>query len=344
MTYFLMPSIYDSLVENQHLTPHTAWRVAFVVPGIVILAVAAGLFFLCEDLPTGKWSNRHIAAKRNLVANGISATLVEAPGPIIDKDFLNRSKLGTPTGSDNTQVDEDWNIEVAKLSEYHEPTTSQRLLDTARGEIVLTPTFETIKVVYQPQTLVLAFCYFCSFGTELAVNSILGNYYQKNFKSLGQTSSGRWAAMFGLLNIVTRPAGGIISDLLYSKTNSIWVKKIWMHSLGFITSAFLIAIGLTDSHSKSTMFGLVAGFALFLEACNGANFSLVPHVNPQANGVVSGIAGGTGNLGGVIFSIIFRYQGTDYAKSFWIIGVIFMAINVVCLPVPPLAKHQIGGR
>ncbi len=114
--------------------------------------------------------------------------------------------------------------------------------------------------------------------------------------------------MFGLLNVVARPLGGIISDLLYKRFHNVWVKKMWIHFLGVIAGAFLIAIGALNSHNQNTMFGLIAGFAIFLEGCNGANFSLVPHVNPNANGVVSGMTGATGNLGGE-FNIV------DPAKS-----------------------------
>jgi MFS transporter, NNP family, nitrate/nitrite transporter len=186
--------------------------------------------------------------------------------------------------------------------------------------------------------------YFNSFGAELAINSILGNYYQKNFKQLGQTTSGRWAAMFGLLNVVTRPVGGIVSDLLYRRSKSVWIKKVWIHFLGIVTGAFLVAIGLTDPKNDSTMFGLIAGMAIFLEGGNGANFALLPHVEPQANGVVSGMTGATGNFGGIIFAIIFRYMKTDYAKSFWVIGVIGLAMHVCFLPIPPVSKKQIGGK
>ena len=115
--------------------------------------------------------------------------------------------------------------------------------------------------------------------------------------------------MFGLLNVVTRPLGGIVSDLLYKRFRTIWIKKVWLHFLGIIAGAFLIAIGVLDSKNTSTMFGLIAGFAFFLEACNGVIFSLVPHVSPNANGVVSGMTGGTGNLGGMFQPALLRSTG-----------------------------------
>ena len=306
ITYFLMPAIFDSLVSQQHLTPHVAWRVAFIVPFIVIVAVAVALLILAPDTPTGKWSQRHAAAQQNLASHGITGVVVDVPGNLADKP-------GHSPGSDSPTMDNEKKIGFMATDKRNGSVAGeadlgeQQMLDTARGEIVQKPTVkEALPVVFSLQTLVTAGCYFCSFGAELAINSILGNYYFKNFKSLGQTGSGRWAAMFGLLNIAFRPIGGLASDAIYKRTG-VWGKKGLLHVLGVITGAFLIAIGVLDSHTKSTMMGLVAGMALFLEAGNGANFSLVPHVHPHANGIVSGCTGATGNFGGIIFAIIFRF-------------------------------------
>ena len=79
-----MPAIYKSLVKNG-LTPHTAWRVAFVVPGILIVSVATLLILLCPDTPTGKWSQRLQAAENNLRQHSVSGTIVDVPGQIGDE-------------------------------------------------------------------------------------------------------------------------------------------------------------------------------------------------------------------------------------------------------------------
>jgi NNP family nitrate/nitrite transporter-like MFS transporter len=138
-------------------------------------------------------------------------------------------------------------------------------------------------VIFSLQTLLVAGCYFCSFGAELALNSILGSYYITTFPYLKQTGSGNWAAMFGLLNAACRPIGGLLSDYIYGRT-SVWGKKWLLHAYGLVTGAFLIIIGVLNSKDSSTMFGLVAVMAFFLEGGNGANFSLVPHIHPYANG------------------------------------------------------------
>lgn len=48
---------------------------------------------------------------------------------------------------------------------------------------------------------------------------------------------------------------------------------------------------------------------------------------------MSGIVGGFGNLGGIIFALVFRFQPAT-GKAFWIIGAMSIAINVVLIPIP----------
>ncbi|KAI4255212.1 MAG: hypothetical protein LQ352_002693 [Teloschistes flavicans] len=343
ITYFLMPAIFDSLVGDG-LRPHVAWRVDFIVPFICITVVAVALIICCPDTPTGKWSDRHLAAQTNLAHHGITGAVVDVPGELTD-----RKTNGTDSPSNSSDNEKKLGFEAVEPKQpegfTHEAQIGeQQMLDTARGEIVVKPTFrDALPVIFSAQTLVTCGGYFCSFGTELAVNSILGTYYLKNFPSLKQTGTGNWAAMFGLLNVVFRPLGGVISDQLYQRTG-VWGKKILIHTFAVLTGVFLIAIGTTDPHNRNTMFGLIAGMAFFLEAGNGANFSLVPHVHPHANGIVSGCTGASGNLGGIIFAIIFRYNNKDYARVFWIIGIMTIAINLALCWIRPIPKGQIGGH
>ncbi|OCL10752.1 nitrate transporter [Glonium stellatum] len=333
VTYFVMPAIFDSLISNSGLTPHVAWRVAFIVPFILIASTGVGMLLFSEDTPTGRWADRALAIEQNLKSQ--NGYVVNAQGGVLDKPSSISSL------SDNEK-------EKRKAAETEVETQAGEIvtIEEYQHETVQNPTFkEAMQVVLSPQTLTLAACYVCSFGAELAINSILGAYYLKNFSKLGQTGSGRWAAMFGLLNIIFRPAGGFIGDLIYKYTNgSLWAKKAWIHFVGITTGVFLIAIGMTNPHNLGKMIGLIAGMAFFLEAGNGANFALVPHVHPHANGIISGVTGASGNLGGIIFAIIFRYNGTHYSKVFWIIGIMTIAINLSVCWIRPIPKGQIGGR
>lgn len=137
----------------------------------------------------------------------------------------------------------------------------------------------------------------------------------------------------------------MIGDLLYNYGNqNLWLKKFWVHTCGFISGIGLILIGTLNPKDLPTMVGLIIVLAFGMDAGNGAAYSLVPHVHPFANGVVSGFVGACGNLGGIFFAIAFRYNGTDYAKTMWIIGICTIALNLAVCWIPPIPRGQIGGR
>jgi NNP family nitrate/nitrite transporter-like MFS transporter len=298
-----MPAIFDHFRKSFGFTAHKAWRVSFTVPFAIIIGVAFLMLALCPDTPTGKWSDREIEVKHNLEI--ISVETIPHDGAVDAKHptavSVEKSEMDNSSASDIND-----NIEAGRVR--------KTVADEYTHEVIQNPSLmEFLAVAVSPQTLALMAGYFCSFGAEIAINSILGSFYLKNFPKLGQTSSGRWAAMFGLLNVYGRPLGGIISDLLYRYTGgSLWAKKAWVHGLGIMTGVFCIIIGVLDSHDLQTMVGLVAGLAFFMDAGNGANFGLVPHVHPYANGIVSGLTGAAGNFGGVSdSSVLIPSQCTD---------------------------------
>ncbi|KAH7355483.1 high affinity nitrate transporter NrtB [Pyrenochaeta sp. MPI-SDFR-AT-0127] len=334
ITYFVMPAIYDSLKKDRGMSSHVAWRVSFIVPFILITSVAVGLLFLTEDTPTGKWSERGVAVPTGRTHTAVVSTI----GGLADKPTDN-------TGSFSSADDKD-KKRSASPTDVESASGEVQIIDEFQHEVIAKPSAkEMMRVTFSLQTLMLCAGYFCSFGGELAINSILGAYYLKNFPYLGQTTSGRWAAMFGLLNIITRPLGGFIGDLIYKWTNgNLWAKKFWIHFVGVMSGVFLIIIGKLNPHKLDEMIGLIAVMAIFLEAGNGANFALVPHIHPHANGVLSGLVGATGNLGGIVFAIIFRYNKTNYSRVFWLMGIIVIAMNTAFMWVKPIPKGQIGGR
>lgn len=77
-------------------------------------------------------------------------------------------------------------------------------------------------------------------------------------------------------------------------------------------------------------------------SCSQSHYAnLRPFANFIRAGIVSGTVGAAGNFGGLIFSIIFRYNGTHYDRSIWIIGVICIVINMSVFwirPVPTAHK------
>ncbi|KAI0905595.1 nitrite transporter [Ustulina deusta] len=342
ITYFIMPAVFDSF-KSRGYSDGSAWRLTFIVPLIVVIVTGVSMLVLCPDTPTGKWSERHLHAEQNLESHHIAkpaGVVVDIPGVITEKQSSHVSKCSDADVEKKAKDHVNYGHEVA-MSEGE-------MLETSQGETIQKPTFAAaMRILASPQTIFQLITYLCSFGGELAINAVLSAYYVKKFPHISPSYAANVSAIFGFLNFVTRPLGGFASDYLYRVTGrNLWAKKILIIVCGLLTGAFLIVIGQLDPQNLPVLLGLVSLMAVFLEAGNGANFGLIPHVHPQANGIVSGMTGAAGNLGGVIFSVIFRFtgSGTEYAKAFWIIGIIHIGLNLALCWVPPIPRGQIGGR
>jgi NNP family nitrate/nitrite transporter-like MFS transporter len=349
ITYFIMPAVFESLTR-QGLTPHVAWRVSFVVPGILIVFVGTCLLLLCEDTPTGKWADRAQAAENNLRQHAVTGNVVAVPGAVSEKT-ARATSISDDNNSDVVREEKKLDSTRGVFADDEAQMGEQQMLDTARGEIVQKPTWkESMRVILSLQTLCLGLAYACTFGAELAVNSQLGTFYKTRFPQNGLQGNGAFAAMFGILNFIFRPLGGVVADLAYKATGSVWSKKLLMHLYAVLTGIILLVLGLTNPagmYSVVLTIGLALGFVI--AGANGLNFSVVPHVHPHANGIVSGITGAMGNFGGIIFAIVFRYTITPAGKpdtphGFWIIGAIIIAVQAATFWIPPIPKGQIGGR
>lgn len=335
-----MPAVFDSLVAHQGLTPSKAWRVTFIVPLICLVVCGVGMLLLCPDSPMGDWDDQARQVRKNMEAHGVSSSGDVTPARTVDR-----------SGSD--EENSPGSEKDVKVGDHEHSITRSEAFEIARGEIVVKPSLkEALPVLYSPQTFFHVVTYACSFGGELAINAVLSAYLKKNFPHLDQTKASNYAAIFGFLNFVNRPLGGVIADILYNKFGrNLWLKKGWITACGLLTGALLILIGKVDPAESNggtvgTFVGLIVLMSVFHEAGNGANFALVPHVHPFANGILSGLTGGGGNLGGVAFAIIFRFMnhGKDFAKAFWVIGIIHIALNLAVCWIPPLPKGQVGGH
>ncbi|KAF4951140.1 hypothetical protein FGADI_7755 [Fusarium gaditjirri] len=340
ITYFIMPAVFDSLVAHQGMSPSKAWRVTFIVPLICLIVCGLGMLFLCPDSPMGSWEDQAMLVRENMEAHGMSCSGDVTP-------------VGTP---DRCGSDEEKNPSKerdVKVGDHEHPISRNEAIEFARGEVIVKPTLrDTLHVCYSPQTIFHVATYACSFGGELAINAILSSYYKKNFPHLDQTKASNYAAIFGFLNFLNRPLGGVIADIIYNKCGrNLWLKKAWIVACGVLTGALLIVIGKVNPSEANgggigTLVGLIVVMAIFIEAGNGANFALVPHVHPSANGILSGLTGGGGNIGGIMFAVVFRFMhgGNDYAMGLWVIGIITIALNLAVCWIPPLPKGQIGGH
>lgn len=151
--------------------------------------------------------------------------------------------------------------------------------------------------------------YFANFGAELAVVSMLPAFFEKTF-SMTSTGAGLVAASFAFVNLFARPLGGLLSDAM---SNRKLVMVIYMTgiALGFLGMAYIDA-----SWPLWAAVALTVACSMFVQGAEGATFAIIPMINKRMTGQIAGMAGAYGNVGAVVYLIL--YSLVD-AKTFFLV-------------------------
>lgn len=176
----------------------------------------------------------------------------------------------------------------------------------------------------------LTLAYAVCFGMEITFDNIASLYFVDTY-GLSQSSAGLWAGVFGFMNIFARALGGIASDKIGS--------SFGMKGKGRFLAIMLLLEGvgiILFANSGSLGFAIFSmlSFALFLKMANGATYGIVPFINKENVGLISGIVGAGGNLGGMAFGFLFKSESITYADAFLYIGVIIIVVSLAVLLTP----------
>lgn len=178
------------------------------------------------------------------------------------------------------------------------------------------------------QVAILDWAYLITFGTELAVVSILAMFYVDWF-DLPKITAALLAGVYPFLNLFARPGGGWISDKIGRKLTLII-------TFSGIAISFL-ALGNVDKETWSITWvvGLTILAGIFSQAGSGAIFAMVPLIQRRLTGQIAGNVGAFGNVGAVMFLTVNTL--VDYDEFFMIIGlsaVVVLALIVAFLEEP----------
>ncbi|WP_317932387.1 NarK family nitrate/nitrite MFS transporter [Halioxenophilus sp. WMMB6] len=160
------------------------------------------------------------------------------------------------------------------------------------------------------QVAVLNVLYFATFGSELAVVSMLPLFFATTFE-LSPVVAGMVASGYAFMNLMSRPGGGWLSDRFGRKS------VLLILTAGLAVGYFLM--GQVDG-SWPLWIAVVAAMAcsFFVQAGEGAVFAVVPLIKRRLTGQIAGMTGAYGNVGAVTYLAVFA--AVDAATFFYVIA------------------------
>jgi len=149
------------------------------------------------------------------------------------------------------------------------------------------------------QVAVLDLAYLVTFGSELAVVSMLPLFFMETF-DLSIVTAGLLASGYAFMNLLARPSGGLFSDKFGRK------KTLLILLAGLMVGYFTLG---NISGSWPVWLAVIATMAcsFFVQSGEGAVFAIVPLVKRRMTGQIAGMAGAYGNVGAVTFLTVLSF-------------------------------------
>ena len=255
-THLLMPLLFAA-VALMVGSEATAWRLAMIVPGLLLLVMGVAYFFLVQDSPAG-----------NFAALRASGEMPPA------------AKSGNAAAA-----------------------------------------------FRDPRSWLLFLIYGACFGVELVIDQNIALYLLDSFK-LDLSTAGIIASIFGFLGICARPLGGYVADRV-GLASGLKGRVLWLFVVLFVEGVLLMVF--SQATSTVPMVVMLALTGLFVHMGCGATFAVVPFVNKQSMGAVSGIVGAGGNAMAVALMFLFKptVSGLSWPDAFFVMGSAVVVLSFV---------------
>lgn len=271
------------------------WRYAVATTGILSFVYAFVYYGMSKNTPKG---STYFKPKK------LGAMEVSSKGDLVLYLIMNIPMflvLGVLT----------WKLGPANLS-----VLNSLYVNTIYGLLFLTYLFQSLSVLrinkqvlkgpvpkihrYKfKQVAILNISYFITFGSELAVVSMLPMFFKDTF-GLSIIVAGLLASAFPFTNLVTRPSGGFVSDKFGRK------KTLLIFLLGMVIG-YLLMSQMTSSWPIVLAVIVTMFCSSFGQAGSGAIFAMVPLVKRRLTGQVAGMSGAYGSVGAVTYLTIFSF-------------------------------------
>ncbi len=186
------------------------------------------------------------------------------------------------------------------------------------------------------RTWILTIAYAACFGVEITVDNYAATFFHEEYKAT-LIMAGLLASIFGWLNLFARALGGIFSDKIGTRFG--FDGKVSFLAVLLLLEGLSI-IWFSKSGGLALAITLMFTFGLCLKMANGATYSIVPFINPEAVGGVAGIVGAGGNIGAMLIGFLFKSM--PYSEAFYYLGfvVLFVGLMIVLSKV----KFRVFGK
>jgi len=160
------------------------------------------------------------------------------------------------------------------------------------------------------QVAVLNVLYFATFGSELAVVSMLPLFFADTF-GLSPVVAGMVASAYAFMNLMSRPGGGWLSDRFGRKPT------LLILTAGLAVGYFLMSmVGSGWPVWLAVMAAMACSF--FVQSGEGAVFATVPLIKRRLTGQIAGMTGAYGNVGAVVYLTVLSM--VEYQTFFLVIA------------------------
>lgn len=160
------------------------------------------------------------------------------------------------------------------------------------------------------QVAVLNVLYFATFGSELAVVSMLPLFFAETFE-LSMVYAAMLASTYAFMNLMSRPGGGWLSDKFGRK------KTLLILTAGLAVGYFAMS-SITSSWPLALAVAAAMACSFFVQAGEGAVFAAVPLIKRRLTGQIAGMTGAYGNVGAVVYLTVLTM--VDYSTFFLVIA------------------------
>jgi MFS transporter, NNP family, nitrate/nitrite transporter len=176
------------------------------------------------------------------------------------------------------------------------------------------------------QVAILSLSYFASFGSEIAVVSMLPIFFMDTFH-LSPVQAGFSTAGFVVANLVARPGGGWISD-------RIGRRKALTIQVGGLAMGYALMSQINGGWPLWLAITITMANSFFVQAGCGGVYAVIPLIKRRMTGQIAGMAGAYGNVGGVIFLTVLSFV---HASTFFMViaacsAVVFVAVQFLDEP------------